>query len=245
MFIWIAAAFAAFFVKGLCGFANTLVFNTLLSFSGNKINNTPVELVLGYPSNFIIAWHERKNIKPAVVIPIAAMVMAGSLLGVFLLKNTDVRLVKILFGAVVVLVGAEMLLRKPAKEAKPDKSRSEKVLTPGLLLIGILSGILCGLYGVGALLGAYISRVTRGSGEFKGNICTVFVIENTFRVILYAATGILTAGTLRMALKLAPVMLLGLFAGIKAASFLDERVVRKLIIVMLVVSGAALIVTNI
>ena len=243
MFIWIAAAFAAFFVKGLCGFANTLVFNTILSFSGSNISISPVELVLGYPSNIIIAWRERKNLRPAVVIPISAMVMAGSLLGVFLLKNTDVRLVKIIFGAVVVLVGAEILFRG-MHNSGPSEVSSGKILTPGMLFFGILSGILCGMYGVGALLGAYISRVTKGSSAFKANICAVFLIENTFRLITYTAAGILTAGALLMALKLVPFMLLGLFAGIKAASFLDEKVTARLITITLIISGAALIITN-
>ncbi len=243
MFIWIAAAFAAFFVKGLCGFANTLVFNTILSFSGSNISISPVELVLGYPSNIIIAWRERKNLRPAVVIPISVMVMAGSLLGVFLLKNTDVRLVKIVFGAVVVLVGAEILFRGMHNSGSAEES-SRKILTPGMLFFGILSGIICGMYGVGALLGAYISRVTKGSGAFKANICAVFLIKNTFRLITYTAAGILTAGALLMALKLVPFMLLGLFAGIKAASFLDEKVTARLITITLIISGAALIITN-
>jgi hypothetical protein len=51
---WMAAAAAAFFVKGLCGFANTLVFTTILSFGNNNIHISPVELLLGYPSNLII-----------------------------------------------------------------------------------------------------------------------------------------------------------------------------------------------
>ena len=247
MTIWIAAAFIAFFIKGLCGFANTLVFNTVLSFWGSNISISPVELVLGYPSNFIIAWREKKHIRPAVVIPIAAMVLAGSLPGAFLLKNANVRVVKILFGIVVMLTGAQMLqrqlLRRPADVLK-RVSGSEKILTPGMLFVGILSGILCGLYGVGALLGAYLSRVTSGSREFKSNICAVFVIENTFRVIMYAATGILTTDALWLALKLLPVMLLGLFAGMKAATFLNEKTAAKLITVMLIVSGAALVWMN-
>ena len=43
------------------------------------------------------------------------------------------------------------------------------------ILIGVLSGILCGLYGVGALLGAYLSRVTDDSHAFKGNISVSFL----------------------------------------------------------------------
>ncbi len=59
---WIAAIIAAFFVKGLCGFANTLVFTTILSFGNSNVNISPVELILGYPTNAILAWKERKSI---------------------------------------------------------------------------------------------------------------------------------------------------------------------------------------
>ena len=54
MAIWIVATFVAFFVKGLCGFANTLVFTSILGFGVNNVNISPVELVLGFPSNIIM-----------------------------------------------------------------------------------------------------------------------------------------------------------------------------------------------
>ena len=57
---WVVASLAAFFVKGLCGFANTLVFTGILSFGNNNISISPTELVLGYPTNIILAWRERK-----------------------------------------------------------------------------------------------------------------------------------------------------------------------------------------
>ena len=38
MWLWILAAFAAFYIKGLCGFANTLVFTSILGFGANNIN---------------------------------------------------------------------------------------------------------------------------------------------------------------------------------------------------------------
>ena len=56
MVIWYLAAFLAFFVKGLCGFANTLVFTSILNFANSNAAITPVELLLGYPTNAIIAW---------------------------------------------------------------------------------------------------------------------------------------------------------------------------------------------
>ena len=71
----------AFYIKGLCGFANTLVFTSILSFGTANINISPVELVLGYPTNLIISWKERKSIDWKICLPLAGMVIIGSLPG--------------------------------------------------------------------------------------------------------------------------------------------------------------------
>ena len=63
-----------------------------------------------------------------------------------------------------------------------------------LALIGLLSGVLCGLYGVGALLGAYIGRVAKDASAFRANICVVFFVENTLRIVLYSIMGLLNMG---------------------------------------------------
>lgn len=238
MIVWILAAFAAFFVKGLCGFANTLVFTSALSFTANNVSITPVELLLGYPTNLIMVWRERKNVKWGICLPLAALVLLGSIPGMFLLKNADSQAIKIAFGAVVMLVGAEMLLRELGKLRRAKQSR----VVMGV--IGVASGVLCGLYGVGALLAAYVSRAAGSSGEFKANICFVFAVENTFRVIVYSILGIINFAALKTAAILVPFMLIGLFLGIKSSGRLDEKKVKLLVIVLLIVSGASLILTN-
>lgn len=237
MIYWIIAALAAFFVKGLCGFANTLVFTSILSFGVSNASISPVELLLGYPTNFILAWKERKSIRWEICLPLALLVVVGTIPGVLFLKSANVSSIKVLFGAIIVLIGAEMLW----SDANGSRFKQSKFL---LILIGILSGILCGLYGVGALLGAYLGKVTNDSHSFKANICTVFVIENTLRIVLYTVWGLLTFDVLRQAVVLLPFMLIGLGSGMLSGKFLDEKIVRKLVIVMLIVSGAALILTN-
>ena len=163
--------------------------------------------------------------------------VVGTIPGVLFLKSANVSSIKVLFGAIIVLIGAEMLW----SDANGSRFKQAKFL---LILIGILSGILCGLYGVGALLGAYLGKVTNDSHSFKANICTVFVIENTLRIVLYTVWGLLTFDVLRQAVVLLPFMLIGLGSGMLSGKFLDEKIVRKLVIVMLIVSGAALILTN-
>lgn len=237
MIWWIIASVCAFFVKGLCGFANTLVFTTILSFGNNNINISPVELILGYPTNVILAWKERKSIKWSICIPLSILVILGSIPGILFLKNADTGIIKIIFGFVIILIGIEMLFR----EVQTKKRQQSKVL---LAIIGVLSGILCGLYGIGALLGAYVNRVTDDSSSFKANICVVFLVENTVRIVLYAFWGIITFDILKQAAYLVPAMLVGLFLGMKSSKVLDEKVVKRIVLIMLIVSGIALVINS-
>lgn len=235
--LWIIATFAAFFIKGLCGFANTLVFTSIMGFGAVNVDISPVELILGYPSNMILTFRNRKLLKAKIFLLLSALVVLGSIPGALLLKNADVRYLKIVSGAVVLLIGIEMLLR----ECNIGKLKESK---PLLYAIGVLSGVLCGLFGIGALLAAYVGRVTETGDEFKANISAVFIVDNTFRIVLYSLLGVITRDSVKQAALLLPVMLVGLFAGIKSAKYLDEKTVRKLVIVLLIVSGAVLVIKN-
>ena len=89
MAVWIIATFVAFFIKGLCGFANTLVFTSILGFGVNNVNISPVELVLGFPSNIIMTWKNRKGLNSKIYLPLIIVLLIGSIPGAFLLKNVD------------------------------------------------------------------------------------------------------------------------------------------------------------
>ena len=234
----IMAALVAFFIKGLCGFADALLFTTILSFTADNVGISPLILLLGYPSNIILIWRGRKQLDWKIWLPLTAMVAAGSIPGIFLLKNADARIIKVIFGFVVVLIGMEMLLR----ERMPGKSSGSKA---ALLVIGILSGILSGMYGIGALLAAYVNRVTESNQAFKANMCAVFLAENTIRIVLYACTGIITPDIFKRAVLLMPFMLLGILLGIKSSTVLDEKIVKKFVVLMLIFSGVMLVLSNV
>ena len=237
MIWWIIAAICAFFVKGLCGFGNTVVFTTILSFGNNNINISPVDLILGYPSNAILLWRERRAVKWKICIPLAVLVIVSSIPGMVFLKNFNATIIKIIFGFVIICIGIEMLFRETGEK----KTKQSKVV---LVLIGFLSGLLCGLYGIGALLSAYVSRVTDDIHSFKANMCFVFLAENTFRLIMYSVLGIITFQTVKQAIVLIPFMFFGLALGIFSNKFLDEKWVKRIVIIMLIISGAALVINS-
>ena len=180
MYLWIIAAFTAYFIKGLCGFANTLVFTSILSFGAANANISPVELLIGYPTNFILTW---KSLDYKVYLPLAALVLAGSIPGALLLKNADVSNIKVIFGNVAVLFGLEMLFR--------DKKRVEG------------------------------NPLSQSSPRSR-----------------------LTFDTLKSALMLIPIAILGLFAGMKSSSLLKEKTVRRMMAVLLILSGVSLALQN-
>ena len=119
MLWWIAAAFCAFFVKGLCGFANALVFTSILTFTSDNVNISPVNLLLSIPTNLIVSVKERRHIKWNVCLPLSVLVILGSIPGALFLKNADTGLIKVIFGIVTILLGVEMLIR----ELKPGKMK--------------------------------------------------------------------------------------------------------------------------
>ena len=237
MYLWIIAATVSYFVKGLCGFANTLIFTSILSFGAANANISPIDLLLGCPANLILTWKNRKSLDPKVYLPLAALVLAGSIPGAFLLKNVDARAIKLVFGVVVTALGAEMLSREYSRK----KVKSSRLV---LVIIGVAAGVLCGLFGVGALLAAYVNRVTEDGSAFKANISAVFIADNIFRLILYSALGLLTMDTVRFALLLIPFALLGLAVGIKCSDHMDEKLVKKMTSVLLILSGISLILKN-
>ncbi|HAN20064.1 MAG: permease [Clostridiales bacterium GWF2_36_10] len=234
----IFAILVAYVVKGLCGFANTLIFSSIIGFSTNNIIITPVELIVGYPSNLLIAWKDRKSLSRKVYLTLSILVFLGSIPGAIFLKNSNPQILKILFTFAIIFIGIEMFFR----ERQKIKKTPNKIV---LMIIGIFSGILSGLFGIGALLVAYVGRTTENQSQFRGNICLVFLMDSTFRIILYSFTGIFTVDIFKQAILLLPFMIIGLFIGILLSKKINESVIKKFVILLLILSGVSLLINNI
>ncbi|MEQ8156960.1 MAG: sulfite exporter TauE/SafE family protein [Clostridiaceae bacterium] len=169
-----------------------------------------------------------------VVAPLSLMLLTGIIPGTFLLKVGNDWILKSMLGIVVAGMAVEMLTRKP------EKNGTKKSNPIFLTVIGILSGVLAGLYGIGALLAAYISRTTENKSQFRTNICCVFLVDNIFRFFLYLFTGILNVEIFHMALLLSPAVIIGMIIGVKVDSNMKEETVKKSVIALLIISGMVL-----
>lgn len=232
------ATLLAYLVKGITGFGNTLVMGPLYSFAVANRVTTPVDLIFSIPTNIYMVWRERKSISLKVVVPLSLMLMAGIIPGTFLLKFGHDWILKSILGIVVILMAVEMLTRK-------RQQVSEKSNPAFLISIGVLSGVLAGLYGISALLIAYISRTTENRSQFRANLCCVFLVDNFFRLLLYWFSGILNKDIFLLALILSPAVVLGMLIGIRIDKKIGEKTVKNFTIALLIFSGAVLIFKNV
>jgi uncharacterized membrane protein YfcA len=207
-------------------------------------NISPVELLIGYPSNLILVWKKRTSLHPRIFFLPMLFVLAGSIPGAFILKYITANIVKIIFGIVVIGIGIQMWFQQ--KGAKNEETFSPKKVSPLFtVIVGLSAGLLSGLFGVGALLAVYMTSVCEDNDAFKANISAVFAVESTFRICLYSALGLIRFETIRQAILLIPLMLLGLFLGLKSSDLMDEKLIRKIVILLLILSGIVLVAKSI
>lgn len=230
-----AVVFASLFVKGITGFGNTLVMAPLFSFVVSNRFTTPVDLLISLPTNVYLVWKNRKSINFKTVAPLSVMLLAGVIPGTMLLKTGNDLILKLVLGAVIVALGIEMLYRKPQQNGS---GKGNKLL---LVIVGLVSGVLAGMYGISAFLVAYISRTSSDRGQFRANLCSLFLVDNIFRFFWYSATGIMTMEIVKFTIFMAPAVVLGMYAGTRVDTGLKEETVRKATIYLLVVSGVMLL----
>ena len=234
--VWSAAAFAAYFVKGLAGFGNTPVHTGLMAFFRTNAELTPVDYALTLPANIAILSRYRAYLRKEIWLPGALVTLAAVVPGAIILKEADSGVLKAVFGFVILLAGADML--RSRSEIRPAPGRAVR------LTLTALSGLVSGMFGIGLLLAAVMGRTVRDSRELKANLTAVFMADNIGRGIMYCVTGLLTPQAALTALSLVPAMGLGLFVGVKSAGKLSEKTVRRCTAVVLMVCGALLAAGN-
>jgi uncharacterized membrane protein YfcA len=211
----------------------------LFSFVVANRFTTPVDLLISIPTNAYLVWKNRKSINYRTVAPLSIMLLVGVIPGIMLLKSGNDLILKTVLGVVIVALGIEMLYRKPVQQ---DEVKGRKGF---LVIVGIISGVLAGMYGISAFLVAYISRTSADRSQFRANLCSLFLVDNIFRLFWYSAAGILTMDIIRFTIFIAPAVVLGMYFGTKVDTGLKEETVRKATIYLLVVSGAVLLIRSV
>lgn len=227
----------AYFVKSITGFGNTLVMGSLFSYIVPNKLTTPVDLLMSIPTNGYMTWRERKHISLKAAVPLAVLMIIGIIPGVYFLKLGSDRVIKAVLGLVIIGTAIQIGIGKSGLQAKKSNPAV-------LIIIGFISGILAGVFGIGVFVAVYFTKTAVNKHQFRANTCFVFFVENLFRLILYCVTGILNKNVFLMTLALSPAVLIGMVLGIKADKRINEAKLKYIVVIMLILSGVTLFVKN-
>ncbi|MGA1821814.1 MAG: sulfite exporter TauE/SafE family protein [Thermoplasmatota archaeon] len=229
-------AVAAGLVQGLSGFGSALVMVPMMIHLLPPRVVVPMALVFGTVLNGYLMIKEREHLQMKRIWPLLIAGIAGLPAGALLLLFVEASVLKVMIGSVIILTGILILL------GITIKVRKEK---PAMIPVGIISGILNGSISMsGPPVILFFSNQRMRKGNFRGNIVSYFLILNIFTIPVFAAGGLFTSTVLIYSALLIVPLILGLLIGTGAARRIGEGGYRKLVLILVTVTGVSSLVSG-
>jgi uncharacterized membrane protein YfcA len=233
--LFVAATFAAALVAGLAGFAFGLVAAAVWLHVLTPLQTTTLIVAFGLIVQGYAVWKLRRALKPARLLPFLIGGVLGVPVGVALLRWTPADSLRVAVGVLLIAFSIYSLARPQFRRF----AGGGRLADGG---VGVLSGILGGLTGFGGILPTIWSNI-RGwpKDEQRAVFQPTGVAIFLGTALSLGGTGTVTADTVRLFLIGLPALLAGSWLGLKLYGRLDEAGFRRVVLVLLLVSGLALL----
>jgi uncharacterized protein len=235
-FLWLSlAVFAGAFVSGFAGFAFSAVAGGILLHVLPPIEAVPLMMACSVGVQATNLWALRRNIqwKESLVLVLGGL--AGVPIAVWLLHSADTRLFREGFGAIVAVYAGYMLFR-PGMAYLQEMKQSRKAL------IGFGGGLIGGLTAMpGALPTIWCDMHGVPKNEQRGLVQPFIAAMQIFALALMLIRRDLSSEVLFDLAWSLPALLAGSVLGILAFRSVDETTFRRLILIVLLISGVLLL----
>jgi uncharacterized membrane protein YfcA len=230
------AVFLGAFVSGFAGFAFSAVAGGILLHSLLPTEAVPLMMACSVGVQATNLWALRREIRwnESVILVLGGIV--GVPISVWLLQTTDARAFRGLFGLVVAVYAGYMLFRPNLAHLKlMNRSRNAMVGFGGGLIGGLtampgaLPTIWCDMHGV-------------PKNEQRGLVQPFIAAMQIFALALMLIRHDLPSNVFANLLLSIPALVAGSVLGILAFRNASERIFRRIILVVLLVSGLLLVV---
>jgi uncharacterized membrane protein YfcA len=234
LFIFLTAAFAASLVSGLAGFAFGIVAAGPWLYVLTPAQTTTLIVAFGLLIQGYSVWKLRAAIKPWRLLPFLVGSAIGVPLGVELLHFVASRQLRLVTGVVLILFAAHGLFRPKLPEFK----------TSGVLAdatVGLLGGVLGGATGLAGILVTIWSNLRAWPKDEQRAMFQPTGVATFAMIALWlGGTGTITRDAALWFVLGLPVVLAGMWTGLKLYGKLDDAGFRKVVLALLLVSGASL-----
>ena len=234
--IYLTATFAAALVTGVAGFAFGLVAAAVWLHILTPIQTATLIIAFGLVVQGISVWKLRHALRWHRLWPFLFGAAFGVPLGVAVLDWARPDHVRATVGAVLVLYSAYGLARPAMKPVKRGGATADAS-------VGFLNGILGGLTGLAGILTTIWCGV-RGwpKDEQRAVFQPIGVAIFAMSGLWLGISGAISTDTAWFFVIGLPALLAGTWLGLKLYGLLDEAGFRKIVLLVLLVSGIALVV---
>lgn len=235
LIVLIIGIFAGFFIQSIIGFAGGLVslpFLLLVMPLSEAVSYISIFYSISAPIYIIKEW---SSIDKQLLKNLAFYSFFGVLVGVFLLKYGKPLLLKRGLGIFIILFVLHSL----------RKSKGSSYISKLKPLFGFLGGLFSGVFSTGGPLYVMIvQKETTDIKTFRATMFGVLGVVTLMRIPVLIVSGVLTSKEVYNSFYVLPFFLLAIYLGKKVYLKLDDALLKKVILVLLFVSGILLIFNN-
>jgi uncharacterized membrane protein YfcA len=228
------AVFLGAFVSGLAGFAFSAVAGAILLHTRLPMEAVPLMMACSVGVQATNLWALRKDIqwKQSLVLVLGGLL--GVPIAVWLLQTTDARTFRELFGLAIALYAGYMLFR-------PSLTGLRLMNDGRNALVGFGGGLVGGLTAMpGALPTIWCDLHGVPKNQQRGLVQPFIAAMQIFALGLLLAHHDLSPKLLRDLLLSVPALVAGSVLGILAFRYASEQIFRRIILVILLLSGVLL-----
>ncbi len=224
--------FCAYLVRGIAGFGSALIAVPLLALSIPLTIVVPLVVFLDYIGSASHGVSDKNSIVWADIWPLLPFSLLGVVLSLYVMESINPQVLSMCLGAFIIVFAIYQLL--PLKFGKA----SNRAAAPA----GLLGGFVGTLFGTGGpFYVIYLNLRKLEKTEFRATFAAIFLIDGAMRLAGYAIKGFYNLETFVYILAALPVCGAGLFIGGKIHTALSRDAFVRIISVLLLGSGTALI----
>jgi hypothetical protein len=235
---FLIATFLGGVTTGLAGFAMGLVVSGIWLHILTPLVTATLISGFGFVSQGYAIWKFRAALNWRKAVPLIIGSALGVPIGVWLLAQVNANYVRAGVGLLLVLYSTYGLVRPALKPLRVGATAD--------IGAGIVNGVLGGMTGLGGVVAAIWCQVHDWPKDVQRAVFqpVIFVVQGMTTIWLITAAGAATAETIKLFVMGVPVLFGGMWIGLKLYGRLDEARFRKLVLMLLLLSGISLIVKH-
>ena len=233
--LFLLIVLAAFTVQSLTGFGGPLTAMPLGISAVGLATAKPVVTLCAWLSAAIVALKNRKDIVYPELFKMTGTMLVFMLAGLWLFKNVQMNFLQVIYGIIVMCIGVKKLF------FPSDKPMPKWVSPLAICLAGVMQGL---FVSGGSFLVIYAVGAIPEKQKFRATLSGVWALLNIFLLGSYFFDGSFTRSVISASLLSLIPLTAAVVCGSLLAGKLNQKVFLKVAYILLIVSGAVLLITN-